>query len=154
VPYCCQKPGLYPLISSVNKPSLSRERPNHFNPCCPILSVIAAIANIYSHAFRGASIHFAKTCTSLLATRSGTSCAGLEEFVTSCPLCASNLQGEFSAEMVTHFSGPLKLGQARRLVIPKHFGLLGLRVFAVYRTEKRIGVAPNRYADKRILYIG
>jgi hypothetical protein len=132
---------------------LSRERPNHFNPCCPILSVIAAIANIYSHAFRGASIHFAKTCTSLLATRSGTSCAGLEEFVTSCPLCASNLQGGIFCRDGDSFFRPLKLGQARRLVIPKHFGLLGLRVCAVYSTENRIGVAPNRYADKRILYI-
>jgi hypothetical protein len=62
-------------------------------PAAQTLPVIAAIANIYSHAFRGASIHIAKTCTSLLATRSGTSCAGLEEFVTSCPLCASNLEG-------------------------------------------------------------
>jgi hypothetical protein len=33
-------------------------------PAAQSFPVIAAIANIFSHAFRGASIHFAKTCSS------------------------------------------------------------------------------------------
>jgi len=52
------------------------------------------------------------------------------------------------------FFRPRKLRQTRRLSIPERFGLLGLRGFAVYRSENGIGVAPDRYADKRFLYTG
>jgi len=60
-----------------------------------------------------------------------------------CRICSSDNQAEFAAEMVIHFSGLKNLDNPAS-GIPEAFGLLGLRIFSVYRPGNQIAASRKR----------
>jgi hypothetical protein len=62
-----------------------------------------------------------------------------------CAVCETNNQMEFPAEITNPFPRPQECRQTGCTCFPKAFGLFGLRFRAVYRSERRVGPAKERY---------